>query len=307
MKIINPPVKLCRDILEFLYEFNSRNKECNLRVVEKYFNVSSSYLSLALLFLNNQGIISIDNSIIALSPKAKTSLDKSLTNVRKIILEQLMSFQPFIEFTYFLGKGKSDKDSARLVKSLYGLEHEEILILKVFRAWIKLLDIKILKTPSKNKTIDGIKESLQNKLYANNFIKEFLKDDLRNISEQVIAELSDAIKEIPEDNEASVNEAGKALEDFLRIDLANDIDLTHCSGIGEIGNELNKYTHYPKKLNNLCVGLSNIRSMGKAHGSDKTLKTKWAITEQSAIGYVIIVLSILKSYLIFKKESKLIF
>lgn len=134
-----------------------------------------------------------------------------------------------------------------------------------------------------------------------------MENDLRNVSEQVITELSNAIKEIPQDNEASVNEAGRALEDFLRLDLAGDVDLSHCSGIGEIANELNKYPQYPKKLNSLCLGLSSIRSIGKAHGADKILKVKWSITEHGATGYIIMVLSVIKSYQTFKRENKTIF
>ena len=94
---------------------------------------------------------------------------------------------------------------------------------------------------------------------------------------------------------------------FLDGQFVNSDILIKGSGIAEIGNELNKHDDYPKKLNNLCVGLSNIRSMGKAHGSDKTLKAKWTITENGAIGYIIIVLSVIKSYLRFKQENSLIF
>jgi hypothetical protein len=218
-----------------------------------------------------------------------------------------MRSQPFIEFTYFIGKGKTEKESVKLVRSLYEIKQSDSVVLKIFQEWIKLLDIDVSEKPLGNKTLDGIKDSLQNKLYANNFIKEFLGDELHSISEQVVAKLSEAIKQIPKDNESSVNEAGRALEDFLRIDLAKDIDLTGCSGIGEIGNELNKHAQYPKKLNNLCVGLANVRSMGKAHGSDRSLKVEWIITEHGAIGYIIMVLSLIKSYLVFKQENKPIF
>ena len=308
MKIPNPPTKLCGDILEFIYEFSSRKKECRIEVLKRHFNVSLNYWERAFSFLTNNGLVlSVAPETITLSQDMFAQLEKSTQNSKKIVLEQIMKIQPFIEFTYFLGRGKSEKDSIKLVVSLYDLQQSEETVLKIFKEWIQLLGIKISEVPLKNKTLDGIKNSLQNKLYANNFIKEFLGDDLRKVSEQAITELSDSIKEIPEDNEASINEAGRALEDFLRIDLGQDVDLTQCSGIAEIGNELNKHDDYPKKLNNLCVGLSNIRSMGKAHGSDKTLKAKWTITENGAIGYIIIVLSVIKSYLRFKQENSLIF
>lgn len=308
MKIINPPISLCSSVLEFLYEFEIRKKECRKDVLEKHFRLSRRYLNSALSFLRDHNLITHPKAeLIAISEEAYNALNKSLANSKKVVLEKLMTLQPFIEFTYFLGKDKSEKESIRLALSLYDIKQNELVVLKIFKEWINLLGIKISESSSKNKTLDGIKDSLQNKLYANNFIKEFLGDDLHNVSGQVVEELSDAIKEIPKDNESSINEAGRALEDFLRVDLAQDVDLTNCSGIGEIGNELNKHNQYPKKLNNLCVGLSSIRSMGKAHGSDRTLKVPWLITEHGVIGYIIMVLSVIKSYLIFQQENKLIF
>lgn len=308
MKILNPPIKLCAEVLEFLYEFSSRKKECRLDILKKNFSVSTAYLDRALSFLvHHRIIIYATPGIVALSKDAEDDLKKSSENSMKLVLERLMETQPFIEFIYFLGKGKTETESVGLVIYLYDLHQDETTVLKIFREWIKILSISTSENPVKNKTIEGIRDSLQNKLYANNFVKDFLGNDLSNVSQQVVAELSQAIKEIPSDNESSVNEAGKALEDFLRLDLAQDVNLSHCSGIGEIGNELNKHSQYPNKLNNLCVGLTNVRSMGKAHGSDKTLKKKWSVTEQGALGYIITVLSVIKSYLTFKRENKLIY
>jgi len=308
MKIPNPPIKLCVEILEFLYEFSFRDKKCTSDLLRKNFSVTPSYFDRALSFLVEYGLlVYVTSGTIALSAEAVRALKKTSENSLQLILEKLMEIQPFIEYTYFLGKGRTEVDSIKLVISLYDLRQSSETIIKIFKEWIKILGVNTTPSPAKNRTIEGLKESLQSKLYANNFIKEFLGNNLNSVSSQVIAELASAIKEIPNDNEASVNEAGRALEDFLRLDLVQDVDLSHCSGIGEIGNELNKHAQYPKKLNNICLGLTNIRSMGRAHGSDKTLKQSWSITEQGALGYIIIVLSTIKSYLTFKQENKPIF
>lgn len=308
MKIPNPPIKLCSEILEFLYEFSSRNKKCKLESLSKNFSLTLSYFDRALSFLVEYDLVNyVTPDVIDLSSEAKNALKKASENSLRLILEKLMEIQPFIEYTYFLGKGKTEIESIKLVSSLYNLHQGSNAIHKIFKEWIKILGINTAVNPVKNKIIEGLKESLQNKLYANNFIKEFLGDDLRNVSKQTIVELATAIKDIPNNNESSVNEAGRALEDFLRLDLVQDVDLSHCSGIGEIGNELNKHSQYPKKLNNLCLGLASVRSMGKAHGVDKTLKLSWSVTEQGALGYIIMVLSIIKSYLSFKREGKPIF
>lgn len=308
MKIIDPPIKLCTDILEFLYEFQSRKKDCTAELLKKHFVVTPNYYSRAILFLKENGIIIFSpNDSVILTDKVKEELEKSSENSKKIVLEKLMEIQPFIEFTYFLGKGKSEKESIKLVCYLYNIDKDQDALLKVFREWMKVLNLNISSLKTRDKMLEGIQESLQNKLYANNFVKDFLGDYLHDISPQVVTELSDAIKEIPNDNEASLNESGRALEDFLRLDLGRDIDLTGCAGIAEIANELNRYPDFPKKLNNLCVGLSSVRSLGKAHGSDKNLKVPWNITDHGATGYSIMVLTVIKSYLVFKKEGKLIY
>lgn len=308
MKIPNPPIKLCSSIIEFLYEFDSRKKECKFEVLKKHFELTPDYFNRALSFLSDHELISNTGlEVISLSPKSFDSLKKSAGNSRKLVLEEIMKIQPFIEFTYFLGKGKSEEESVKLATSLYDLRQKNESILKIFKEWLKHLNIKISKKPPRNKTLDGIKNSLQSRLYANNFLKEFFGNDLRNIPAQVISELAEGIKNISKDNDLSVNESGRALEDFLRTH-ASDVDLTDCSGIAQIGSKLNKHDdRYPQKLNNICVGLSNIRSMGKAHGLDKKLRAKWDITDDVAIGYIIIVLALIRSYFTFKQEAKLIF
>ena len=266
MKILNPPVKLSASIIEFLHEFSSRGKECKLEVLIKHFGVSTKYLKLSLSFLSNNSLIIYPSpDIVTLQTNVISLLDKSKANSRKLVLEQFMKLQPFIEFTFFLGKGKSENESIKLVKSLYDIDQDESVILGIFKEWIRLLNIKISTTPFKNETLDGIRDSLQNKLRANNFIKEFLGNNLHNVSEQVITELSDAIKEIPEDNETSVNEAGRALEDFLRIDLAKDVNLT------KLADKTEGYTG--ADLEALCreAGLLSLRKDIKA----KTVNNKF--------------------------------
>lgn len=306
MKILNPPLKLCVEILEFVFEFQTRKKQCTSTQLRDHFKVTQVYYQNAVQFLKSHNLLLIKGDYVDLSDFCYGQISKSPNIVRQMLLEILMGNQPFIEFTYFLGKGKSEAESVKLVKYLYEIEQSESTLLKIFKEWIRILNIKISPVLLKNETLDGIKESLENKLLANNFIKDFLGDELHNVSEQVITKLSNSIKDITQDNDNSVNEAGRAMEDFLRLDLAKGIDLTRCSGLGEIGNELNKYS-YPKKLNNLCLGLANIRSMGKAHGVDKSLNLPWTISDHAAIGYIIMILSLIKSYLVYERTKSLVF
>lgn len=152
-----------------------------------------------------------------------------------------------------------------------------------------------------------MEESSRDKLSANKFLKNEFGDFYHQISDVVLDDLSTAIQKIIKEPAESINAAGRALEDFFRLDIGKKVDLTKCSGIVQITNELNKFPDYPNKLNNISAALGNVRSMGKAHGVDKKLKERWKITEPSVIGYIILIISIIKSYLEYNKTKQLIF
>jgi hypothetical protein len=307
MKIQEPPIKVTAKLLSFLYECIKRKKVCSEKEVYDYANLTKSYVAKAIDFLVQNNLIEkVDEKFIIptqIFNKLDGSLDKSLERIKEVLVDK----KQFVEYCYFISKGKTKIESAKLIKVIYDVGQTENKIIQIFEDWVKFLNINIKQKPIKNKTLENIEKSINNKLLVNKFIKKEFGDYYNTISKDVLEDLSRSITNIRKEGSQSLNDAGRALEDFLRIDLAKDIDLSKCSGLGQIANELNRCDKFPTKLNNIVLGLGNIRSMGKAHGVDLKIKKRWNISEASVVSYIILIILVIKSYLEYKNHKKLIF
>jgi hypothetical protein len=127
------------------------------------------------------------------------------------------------------------------------------------------------------------------------------------LNNEVVDDLVEAILSHRSDPRKSLNDTGRALEDFLRLNFASDLDLSNCNGIGQISNELQRHALSTSKHNAIVLALGQIRSMGDAHGADKVHGTRWVITDKTALSYVLMVVGIISSLMEFKKHNVLIF
>lgn len=307
IKILNPPVKLTVEIILFLFECNKRGHECTEKEIINFLDKTESYISKAIEFLKENNIVEFSDGKYMLKKEVAAILNNNKMSAKNLIIERISDKKEFIEYIYFLSLGKSPLESAKLVKTIYNLDHDVETIIKIFSEWIKFLDLKVKQKLPENEQIGKLDESINSKILANKYLKGEFGDFYSKISEQVIKDLILAITRIKVDTGESINDSGRALEDFLRLDIANDKDLTKCAGIIQITNELNKYPEFPVKLNNIANSLGNVRSMGKAHGVDAKIKERWNITEISAISYTLLIISLMKSYLEYKHNHILIF
>lgn len=310
MKIPNPTLSLSQKILTLIFEFTKRDKPCPEVEIIKYFNKTKLYTTNCLNFLLELGVIvrmeSSSGPQIAIESKIYDKLDGSDIKCKNVISEAIISFQPFVEFCYFIGEGKTKEESAKLVRAIYSVEQTEKATMDIFHSWIKYTGIKPEIKPTRNEMIKQLEESLEDRLRINKFLKQELGSHYSAISICVIEDLATAINNLKISPEQSVVDAGTALEDFLRLDLASNVNLSGCAGIIQITNELNKQPNlFPTKLNNLTMASGNLRSMGKAHGVDKKLLERWKIRPTTAISNIILTISIIKSYLEFQKLNNL--
>ncbi len=229
--------------------------------------------------------------------------ESSKRTIEKILAEDKI----LIEYVYFLSKKKSKQDSIKLLKKFYDIEQNHATIENILDGWIKILKIRISDKTNKNKTLESLEKSVQNKVLTGKFLKEEFGDYYKRISPNVLKDLITAIIHTKSDPEESINDLGRALEDFLRIDLNSGLNLSKCQGIAQIAQLFNQNNKFPTKLNNLTAGLSSIRSMGKAHGVDKKENQRWKIMETTSLSTTLIVISLMKSYMIYTQKSKLIF
>jgi len=307
MKITNPPIKVTTQVLTFLYENTKRNRGCTEKEIIDYIGKTESYVMKAIAFLDSCSIIIRKKNKIFLEKVKLRLMDGTENSAKKLIKDYLVNNKYFVEYSSLISKGRNPKDAVKLVKTIYNIEQKEDTILKIFNEWVKFLRIDLKEKPTRNKSLENL-ENANNALLTNKFLKEEFGDCYRYISSHVLKDLSEAIQNIKSKREDALNDAGRALEDFLRIDLASDINLTRCNGIVQISNELNKFPDkFPTKLNNIASSLGNIRSMGKAHGVDARLNRRWIITENAAVSYVLMIICLMKAYIEYKINNNTLF
>lgn len=303
------PLSFACRILEILFLAQKSGKRCSLNDIIKYFEKTEGYTKRALYFLKDFDILDINDGIVEIKKPYLKKLDGSLEKSKLVLKESIINFKPFVEYYAFINKGKDREESAKLVKLIYNIKQKPKRIVKIFENWSKFIGIDEIhnEKPVVVDDVENINLNLNNIFLIQTFLKNQFGDYFRDISKNVIDDLVEALRDYKIDPPKSVNDAGRALEDFLRIDFGTNIDLTKCSGIIQIANLLCNRHILTAKHNNVLTGLGSIRSMGDAHGVDKKLYERWMITEETALIYILLVIKTMISLLEYKKNKNLIF
>jgi len=296
------------EILEHIWTLQKRSKQININDIQSFFNKTPSYTARAIKFLEGIGIISLNLNSIEIINEAYKEADGSKEKFLFLIRERVINLKPFVEYCYFISNGKKGNEAAKLITSIYKLNLSSDKIDKLFSTWIKVFSFKVEKNSSEIE-VDAIKyvESNNNELMIQKFLKEKFGEFYSKLSYDVLKDLSLALGSYKSNGRKALNDAGRALEDFLRLDFAVGIDLTKCSGIGQIANDLPQHKITTSKHNSIILALGQMRSMGDAHGVDMKTGERWAVTEQAAFAYILLVISTMLSLLEFKKSNSLIF
>ncbi|MBW2989617.1 hypothetical protein KY358_04850 [Candidatus Woesearchaeota archaeon] len=287
-----------------------RGKTNTSQEVHDFFKKTEQYTKNALSFLLYFKIIekNENNDEIKISKDIFKRLDGSREKSVFVLKEKIIRFKPYIEYYSFLGVRKKSEESAKLVKKIYDIRQDIKRIISIFNNWSKFFKIKHDPKPTESSDeLSNLNKSLNDDLLLQKFLREQFGNHYKDICSDVITDLIEALKDFKKDPSKSVNDAGRALEDFLRLDFAKSINLTNCSGIIQIANELNKHSLSTKKHNGFIAGLGNIRSMGDAHGADKNEGERWAINEHSALFYAVIIIKTIISLLEYQTNKNLIF
>lgn len=307
MKLINPSKKLTLDFLQFISINAVRNQKLTKMNLFDHFDKTNWYMEESLEFLLIHGIVTKTAENLIIDKDKALVLENSESERLKVFLGAIGSSKPFIEYCHFLNQGHSIEDSIKLTIHLYKIDNTFSSLKKIFGSWIELIGIKV-EDIQENKPKDLMQEASKNILLASTYIKNVLGDYYIQVPQSIQDDLNKSIQQAKENAEDSINSAGRALEDFLRLVVGKDENLSKCNGIGQIANEFNRNkTKYPSKLNNITMSIGGIRSMGSAHGVDKDFEASWIIEEGTAFSTIRLTLSVIKSYLVFEETGKLIF
>ncbi len=246
---------------------------------------------------------------------------------RQLFRKALQSYQPFLDFLFFLNKGEKPDKAIRKVLSIHDIKRKPKDALWAFKNWgcfagifkdgtFELLeDIRSLEPP----LVEELKNALNNEIKARLWTRNVLGESESYLSEDEYESLIKAILKVREDPRESVKLAGEVLEDVLRkIAKDRDVDVRKRSGIAQIAEELRKKgilagKHIPilKGLEvfldrDIFEGLAAFRNMAH-HSKDKEELKRWEFSEELALAYVIIVLLCIKSLIYYTIKKKLKF
>lgn len=307
MKIYNPTLSKSIEILDFVFNCQNVGKDIQIDDILTYFKESERYLSRSIDYLISTKLLIKENDFVKISENNFNKIRNNEITFEILLKEKIVSIKPFVEYISKIREKKDKMEVSELVKFMYDIDEKATVIQKTFDNWIKFCEIKLEPYEHKIEVIEQLQKSLSNRIDASSFLKSFFDDIYIYISQQVLDDIIDSMLLVSTSTLDAVTDAGRALEDFLRVDLVGSIiSLGGVSGIGQISNEMNRHgTSFPKKLNNIVLMLGNVRNMGDAHGIDRDIGLRWNITEEYALNYILNVISVMKSYITYREKNLL--
>lgn len=156
---IDAPLNVCEEILDFLGHANDRTIDTNITSITKHIGKTPGYTKKAIVFLEQLQLINKVNS-------DQYQVDSQLIDeildggVNHVIGEAIAKFQPFVDYLEMVEKGKSEKDSLKINRTVNGLDHTDDQVQKIYKKWAKYLS-DISNGGSQNEvTIDSKMKSL---------------------------------------------------------------------------------------------------------------------------------------------------
>ena len=304
-------------VIEFYGKLKEMSEEVNYKKIADGLGISIRKAREALKAAEELKLLDISSQFVSASPEEQ----------KLFFRKALQSFEPFMDFLFFLEKGDKPEEAIRKIKSLYNVERKSKDILWIFKKWGNFAGIFLKDTfelvnqlnKSKPSMIGELLSQMDNELKAKLWLAKVLEDARKYITNDEYDSLTEAILHIQKNPRRSVQSAGEVLEDYLR-KIANDrgTDVSKKNGISQIAEELRKKEVIASKhvpiLRGLQVfldrdifdGLAAFRNMAH-HGKDKKEMKKWELSEELALSYVIQIVLCIKSLYYYVMEKQLTF
>jgi hypothetical protein len=309
------PLSLVADIVTFIAE----KPQSNTEEIMAYTGKSRSYITSGLRVAKILGIVNDDTGYNvqkeAISALGKTpSIDIKINVMRKLIQE----YEPFILFVQFCMNDNAPSEAARKVFTLYDFEGKDSEMLKdLFLAWgisTGIFKVKADKLELED-SIDTVYKklgtpafSLDDDMAIRIYIAERLGTELSVLIDPVdIGELTDAFKKYRTEPRDAIGCAGRAFENYLRrLAIPLEVDVVKKNGITQIIEALQSNRKIHSKHNSVGIGIGAIRNMS-GHGVDPKDLEPWELIPSSALAYIELVISTIRSLHLFTKKSFLTF
>ena len=218
----------------------------------------------------------------------------------------LQRFDPFILFVSLIGRGNSIDHASRKVGVIYNVESSQDNLKATLLGWgeyagiieakrgriILKIDTSKLSAEYIRELLDAMEHDIKARLYIAMKLAEnaygYMKPD-------EIDFLVKAIRNHQKSSRDSIDDAGRAFEDFLRrVILDNQKVASDCTGITQLAERLKGENLIEQKQLEVCKGLSSIR-IAAAHNKDRSTNEPWVINPDAAIETILLVLTMIRS------------
>ncbi len=218
----------------------------------------------------------------------------------------LQRFDPFILFVSLVGRGNTLDQAARKITVIYNIDAQHTSIQATLTSWgsfAGIIEAKkgkvVLKVETPTLSAEYIRDLLQameHDIKARIYIATKLGENVFGYMKQdEIDFLVKAIRTHQKDPRNSIDDAGRAFEDFLRrVIIDKQIDASRCKGVTELAECLKGGKLIDQKQLEICQGIGSIR-VAAAHNKDRITVEPWQINPDAAIETILLALTMIRS------------
>lgn len=218
----------------------------------------------------------------------------------------LQRFDPFILFVSLIGRGNALDQAARKITVIYDIDAQPTSIQDTFSSWgayAGIIEAKkgkvILKVDTPILSAEYIRdllEAMEHDIKARIYIATKLGENVFGYMKQDEVDfLVKAVRTHQKDPRNSIDDAGRAFEDFLRrVIIDKQKDASKCKGVTELAECLKGEKLIDQKQLEICQGIGSIR-IAAAHSKDRITVEPWQINPDAAIETILLSLTMIRS------------
>lgn len=312
------PLTIVADIITFIAE----KPTSKLEDIMLYTNKSKSYITSGLRIAKMLEIITDDeqDTKYVVKKEAMNALGKTPSVEIKINImrKYIQQYEPFISFVQFCMNDNTVTEAAQKVFALYNFKGKNFEMLRdLFTSWGNTTEIFSIESDkivldsiidAEFKRIESPYLALDNDMAIRLYIGNRLGTDLSALMDPVdIDELTNALKKYHKESREAIGCAGRAFENYLRrIAINVGVDVSTKNGITQIIEFVKSNKKIHSKHNSIGGSIGAIRNMS-GHGVDPKELEPWELTPQSALAFIELVISTIRSLYMFINRNILTF
>jgi len=218
----------------------------------------------------------------------------------------LQRFDPFILSVSLIARGNSLDQAARKISVIYNINAAHQNIKTTLANWGQYAGIIegkkgaiVLKIETPTLSAEYIRElldAMEHDIKARIYIATKLGENVFGYMRQdEIDFLVKSIRTHQASSRNSIDDAGRAFEDFLRrVLLEKGKNASDCKGITELAERMKGEKLIDQKQLEICRAISSIR-VAAAHSMDRLSNEAWKINPDAAIETILLTLTIIRS------------